>query len=113
MNLEQVLHSAEATVAEVSDALLAADPLGLERCSVQLRDAAVLLAQAVERQGVLTPEQAPRVRALTALLSQLREQLARVVALADRRAATVLPPTNAATYGKGSGPAPRIYHNKT
>lgn len=111
MTLEQILAGAEEKAQAAADALLATDAVALERCSTLLRASALELAQAVEQAGAqaLPAALAARVRALGEQLSLVREQLARVAALADRRAASVLPPADASTYGGSSGTAPRIY----
>jgi len=111
MTLEQLIAGAEENAQAAADALLAADPLSLERCSTLLRESAAALAQAAP-QGVTDPALAKRLRALGERLSLVRDQLARVCALADRQAATVLPPAEAPTYGGkngASGTPPRIY----
>jgi hypothetical protein len=113
MTLEKVLSSAEASAQEVAHALTTADPLQLERCSAQLRDVAQLLAQALEHFGPLTPEQMAQVQVLASALARHREQLARVLALAGQRTATILPPENAPTYGATPSSVPRIYRAST
>ncbi|KAB2898615.1 MAG: hypothetical protein F9K35_09880 [Burkholderiaceae bacterium] len=111
MSLEQILAGAEEKALAAAEALLATDAVALERSSTMLREAAAELALAVGQQGsqALDAAQAGRVRVLGERLAQVREQLARVVALADRQAATVLPPADAPTYGAPGSTAPRIY----
>ena len=109
MTLEQLIAGAEENAQAAADALLATDPLSLERCSTLLRESATALAQAAGPQGLTDPELAARLRALGGRLTLVRDQLARVSALADRQAATVLPPAEAPTYGSKASAAPRIY----
>lgn len=111
MTLEQILAGAEEKAQAAADALMASDAVALERCSTMLRESAAALAQAIEQQEPRTfdPALAARIRALRDHLSMVREQLARVAALADRQAASVLPPADASTYGAAGSPAPRIY----
>ena len=111
MTFQAILAAAEEKVQAASDALLVADPLKLEQCSGLLRDAAAALAQLVQRQGAQAIDAASvqRIQALGTRLALVRDQLARVVALADRQAATVLPPVEPSTYGSPKGSAARIY----
>lgn len=95
---------------------MATDPLTLENAAQRLREAAVLMAQALERAGrpATWPEGLPaRVEAVATRLRLLREQLARVLALTERQAASLLPPVWDVTYGPTgsapSAPGPRIY----
>ena len=60
-------------------------------------------AQAIDAASV------QRIQALGTRLALVRDQLARVAALADRQAATVLPPVEPSTYGSPKGSAARIY----
>ena len=112
MTFEAILAAAEEKVQAASDALLAADPLKLEQCSGLLRDAAAALAQLVQRQEgtqAIDAASVQRIQALGTRLALVRDQLARVAALADRQAATVLPPVEPSTYGSPKGSAARIY----
>lgn len=111
MTFQAILAAAEEKVQAASDALLAADPIKLEQCSGLLRDAAAALAQLVQRQGAqaIDAGSVQRIQALGTRLALVRDQLARVAALADRQAATVLPPVEPSTYGSPKGSAARIY----
>ncbi|MCE1250395.1 MAG: hypothetical protein LWW82_06660 [Comamonadaceae bacterium] len=111
MDLELLLTGTEDTVQAAADALLAADAQALERSSTLLRSAAAALVQVLGPAGnpALTPEQLQRLRALNTRLLQVRDQLARVAALANSQAASVLPPTDKATYGASAGAGARIY----
>ena len=111
MTFQAILAAAEEKVQAASDALLAVDPMKLEQCSGLLRDAAAALAQLVQRQGAQAIDAASvqRIQALGTRLALVRDQLARVAALADRQAATVLPPVEPPTYGSPKGSAARIY----
>lgn len=117
MSLDQALGAIEKQLEEVSAAMLAVDPLALEKCSAQLRQAVADFSRVVESvRGQPFPEAlAPRIQRVSEQLAMQRENLARVMALVDRQAASVLPPTDASTYGKaGAGPggaAARIYRS--
>ncbi len=117
MSLEATLSTVEAQLQEVQDALLATDPQTLEKASMQLRSAAIALAQALgdgpQRQGGQAPDegQTRRIRAIGTRLPLLRDQLARVLALTERQAASLLPPApGVVTYGASRAQtAARIY----
>lgn len=112
MSLEATLSTVEAQLQDVQDALLATDPLSLEKAATQLRGAATLLAQALGgaaggvggRTEPPSDDQARRIRAIGARLPALRDQLARLLALTERQAASLLPPVpGVVTYGSGLG----------
>jgi hypothetical protein len=110
------LSAIEAQLQDVETALMATDPLTLEEAAQRLREAAFALSQALERsggQGTWSEGTAARIQAIGTRLGLLREQLARVLALTERQAASLLPPVQGVTYGKaGSAPAApgaRIY----
>ena len=110
--LTPLLDQAEAHIQQAADALLASDTAQLEHSSSLLREAAALLSRALS---------GPASRsALIALFFFFffcvkeregvgREQLARVLALADRQLASVVPQEPAPTYGAGHRPTARIY----
>lgn len=106
--LEASLAAVEAQLQEVRTALLAADPLSLEPATAQLRAAALALAHALERAPAraLWPEGAEaRVKAIGTELTMQRDQLARLLALTERQAASLLPPlAGVATYGSNAAP---------
>lgn len=109
MLLEDALSTVEHQLQDVRAALLAADALSLERCATLLRQAAMTFSQSIEparpgRAAPLAPAQAQRVQAVSTELSMLREQLARLLVIAERQAATFLPPKDASTYGNGAAP---------
>ena len=104
MSLEATLSTVEAQLQDVQDALLATDPLSLEKAATQLRGAATVLAQALggadARKAPPTDDQTRRIRAIGTRLSALRDQLARLLALTERQAASLLPPVpGVVTYG--------------
>lgn len=96
------LSSIEAQLQELQAALLASNPLSFEQAAAALRQAAAALAAAPVRD----PE---RIQALARQLTQVRDQLARVLALTQQQAATLLPPLDPVTYGSAPSNAPRIY----
>ncbi|MFT3813646.1 MAG: hypothetical protein QM740_09735 [Acidovorax sp.] len=110
MTLEPILADAEEKFQAAADALLVADPLALERCCALLREGATELANALSspRPHPEYPQYAQRIQALGERLTHLRDQLARVLALASSQAAAMLPPQDAATYGQQGNAAPRM-----
>jgi len=119
MSLQASVAAVEAQLQDVRTALLAADPLQLEPACTQLRAAATALVHALER----APARAAwpdgieaRVRAIGTELTMQRDQLARLLAMTERQAASLLPPmAGVATYGSNAGPRPaagaRIYRS--
>ncbi len=92
--------------------MLATDTAQLEHSSSLLRDAAALLSRALSGpagRAALSAQELARVRSMNERLGMVREQLARVLALADRQVASVVPQEPAPTYGAGHSPAARIY----
>lgn len=98
----------EEQLQELQTALAASDPISFEQAARTLRDAAAALAQHSQA-AALTPDTRARIRATAERLPQLRDQLARVLALTQQQAATLLPPTDAVTYGGSASTAARIY----
>lgn len=122
MSFEAQLAAAESQLHEVKTALLSAQAADLERCAALLRQtAATLAAAAAESTGTNAPPRTPaftqRLRAIQAELSIQREQLQRLLVLAEAQAATFLPPKDASTYGNGPGPMgasrARIYRSNS
>lgn len=108
MSLDDTLSLIEAQLQDMQAALLSSDPQVFEQTATQLRQAALMLAQAL---GAGVPAgAAQRVQAIGARLSMVRNQLARVLALTERQAASLLPPVQGVTYGPSSGAqGARIY----
>lgn len=97
----------EAQLQALQAALLSSDPLTLEQGAQALRETAAALAQA---QGQPLDELGQaRLRTIARQLAHLREQLARVLALSERQAASLLPPVDPVTYGPTSSTPARIY----
>ena len=120
MPLNQMLDGVEEQLAAVSAAMVAMDPATLEQSSMQLRQVAVQLAQALEGvQGKALPADIlVRIRKISDSLAVQRDNLARLSAVADRQVASVLLPSDSAsTYGKvpgasnGPGGVARIYRS--
>jgi len=120
MPLNQMLDGVEEQLAAVSAAMVAMDPATLEQSSMQLRQVAVQLAQALEGvQGKALPADIlVRIRKISDSLAVQRDNLARLSAVADRQVASVLPPSDSSsTYGKvpgasnGPGGVARIYRS--
>ena len=110
MSLEASLSAVEQLIDKVSTAILAADPLSLEKHSTALRDAAAQFAHALDQsghRGPLPPAVQKRVDAIENTLAIHRESLARLSANAERQAAGLLPTAGApSTYGDGRGVQP-------
>lgn len=109
MPLDDTLSSIEAQLQGMQAALLSSDPQTLERTAAQLRQAATTLAQAL---GPGAPQgAAERVQDIARRLTLVRDQLARVLALTERQAASLLPPAQeGVTYGPSmASPGARIY----
>ena len=119
MTLQEMLDSLDAVIQTVSASLHASDASALEQSSTRLRDAVVAFSQLVKRFSPedWTPALRERAQHLGAEMALLRDQLARLTVLAQRRAQTLVPASgDDATYegsllGKtaSSGRA-RIYH---
>ncbi|GAB2748039.1 hypothetical protein GCM10027019_28860 [Melaminivora jejuensis] len=97
----------EAQLQQLQAALLSSDPLALEQGAQTLREAAAALVQ-LRGQGLDGAAQ-QRLQALALQLSQVRDQLARVLALTQQRAVALLPPAESFTYGPASATPARIY----
>ncbi len=102
MAAQDPLSLIEAQLQELQAALLSSDPMGFEHGAQALRQAAAALAAA----PASDPE---RIQAIARQLAQLRDQLARVLALTQQQAAALLPPVDAVTYGGPASNAARIY----
>lgn len=117
MPFDASLSAIEAQLQDIQAALLPADPLTLEPLTGQLRTAATALAHALDAAPARTawPDGlAARIQAIASQLAAQRDQLARILALTERQAASLLPPvTGVSTYSDGAAPrtaaAPRIY----
>lgn len=98
----------EAQLQDLQAALVASDALNFEQGAQALRQAAMGLAAL---QGLSHDAQAAaRIERLARQLLQLRDQLARVLALTQAQAATLLPPAETVTYGPSSAAGgARIY----
>ena len=108
MSLGDTLSLIEAQLQEMQAALLSSDPQTLEHTAARLRQAAATLAQALAA-GVPAGV-AQRVQAIATQLNLVRNQLARVLALTERQAASLLPPVQGVTYGpSSSAQGARIY----
>lgn len=108
MLLEESLLAVEQLIEKVSAALLAADPLAVEKNSTELRDAAAQFSRVLEQgtaRGIPLPDSfQKRLGAIEATLVMHREGLARLSVTTDRQVAGLLPPTAATqTYGNGLG----------
>lgn len=119
MTLQEMLDSLDAVVQMVSASMRAQDPAALEQSSTRMRDAMVAFSQLVRRFGAddWTPELRERAARLGEALNLLRDQTARMNALAQRRAQALVPMGDDATYERSLGNKPasgqgraRIYH---
>lgn len=119
MTLQEMLDSLNAVIQTVSASLHASDASVLEQSSTRLRDAMVAFSQLAKRFSPedWTPALRERAQQLGSEMSLLRDQLARLNVLAQRRAQALVPASrDDSTYegsllGKtaSSGRA-RIYH---
>lgn len=111
MSLEDSLTAVEQLLEKTSAALLAADAQAVQAHTTALRDAASVVAQAVEnasRKGQ-PPIPRPLQQRMDAIASQLavqRESIARLAVVTDRQVAGLVPAADPAstTYGNGLGP---------
>lgn len=119
MQSDLALQAVEKQLEEVSSAILAGDPLALEKSSTQLRQVVADFSRLVDgkRGQPVSAERAQRIQQAGERLAVLRDNLARLTALVDRQVASVLPPADNAqtTYGKTGGrpgsAAARIYRS--
>ncbi|MBS0291674.1 MAG: hypothetical protein JSS01_04020 [Proteobacteria bacterium] len=108
-SLDDTLSAIETQLLDMQAALLSSDPQSLEQTAGELRQAATTLAQALAS-NLVPPGAGERVQAIAQQLGLLRNQLARVLALTERQAASLLPPMQGVTYGPSTGAqGPRIY----
>lgn len=121
MTLDETLKALDAVVQAVSRAVQTDDALALEQSSQHLRDAMLAFAGLAERFAPGDWNAPARAHAgeLGRQMAVLREQVARLSALAQRKAAVLIPaPAPDATYERGLNPAgkgqrptsARIYH---
>lgn len=122
MTLKEMLDSLDAVVQMVSASMQSRNADALEKSSGRLRDAMVAFSELVRRFGPAdwTDELRERAHALGEQMSLQRDQLARMLVVAQRQAEALVPQAAAdATYGRdlygqphgGPGRA-RIYHAK-
>lgn len=100
--LESALADVERALANVGEAMQAADPQALQRGSDALKNTAVHFSNLLSGADVhaLAPAVVVRVRSVAARLASQRDGLARMSALVDRQVATLVPQKPAAaTYG--------------
>lgn len=120
MTLQEMLDSLDAVVQMVSASMQASDAVAIEQSSTRLRDAMVAFSQLSKRFNAKdwTPELRERAAQLGDALNLMRDQMARLSVLAQRRAQALVPMSgDDTTYesrllGKpqaGQGRA-RIYH---
>lgn len=116
MTPDAALQAVELQLEKFSAALVAADPLALEQCSIQLRaDLNALVQVARDLQSQHWPQALrPRLQNVSNQLAMQREQLTRLGALVDRQVASVLPPADPSpTYGQAGSQVARIYRSAT
>lgn len=89
MSIDNTLSLIEAQLQDMQAALLSSDPQALEQTAAQLRQVATSLAQAAG--AGLPAAAAERIQSIATRLTLVRDQLARVLALTERQAASLLP----------------------
>ena len=117
MTLQEMLDSLDAVIQTVSASLQTSDAAMLEQSSTRLRDAMIAVSQLAKRFSSedWTPELRERAQRLNLDISLMRDQLARLSVLAQRRAQALVPvATDDTTYensllGKSGASRARIY----
>lgn len=117
MTLQEMLDSLDAVIQTVSASLQSSDAATLEQSSTRLRDAMVAFSQLVKRfsSDDWTPALRERAQQLDANISLVRDQLARLSVLNQRRAQALIPTAEDSTYatslrGASQSGRARIYH---
>ena len=117
MTLQEMLDSLDAVIQTVSASLQSSDAATLEQSSTRLRDAMVAVSQLVKRFAPedWTPALLNRAQHLNAQITLMRDQLARMSALNQRRTQTLVPAAHDSTYesslrGASQTGRARIYH---
>ena len=117
MTLQEMLDSLDAVVQTVSASLQSSDASALEQSSNRLRDAMVAVSQLVKRfvPEDWTPAMLDRAQHLNAEITLMRDQLARLTVLNQRRAQALVPTADDSTYvsslrGASQSGRARIYH---
>ena len=117
MTLQEMLDSLDAVIQTVSASLQTSDASALEQSSTRLRDAMVAVAQLVKRFAPedWTPELRERAQKLNADIALMRDQLARLSVLTQRRTQALVPAAQDSTYesslrGASQTGRARIYH---
>lgn len=117
MTLQEMLDSLDAVVQTVSASLQSSDASTLEQSSTRLRDAMVAVSQLVKRFAPedWTPALLDRAQHLNAQITLMRDQLARMSVLNQRRTQALVPAAHDSTYesslrGASQTGRARIYH---
>lgn len=101
MPSDSALSALEARLRDLQAALTAPTPDKIQDHAQAVRDCITTLAQWLARTPPesLPPDTRRRAQALATQLSGTRDQLARVLALTQQQAASLLPPVDPVTYG--------------
>ena len=117
MTLQEMLNSLDAVIQTVSASLQSSDAATLEQSSTRLRDAMVAVSQLVKRFAPedWTPALLNRAQHLNAQITLMRDQLARMSVLNQRRTQALVPAAHDSTYesslrGASQTGRARIYH---
>ena len=117
MTLQEMLDSLAAVIQTVSASLQSPDASALEQSSTRLRDAMVAFSQLVKRFSAddWTPALRGRAQNLDREISLVRDQLARLSVLNQRRTKALVPAAEDSTYesslrGASQTGRARIYH---
>ncbi len=105
------LSALEAELLELQASLASSGPEALQQQALAVRASIGALAEwlAGTPPERLPPDAARRAQALAAVLAGTRDQLARVLALTQQQAASLLPPVDPVTYGPAGASKARIY----
>jgi hypothetical protein len=100
MTLQEMLDSLDAVIQTVSASLQSPDASALEQSSTRLRDAMVAFSQLVKRFSAddWTPALRERAQNLDREISLVRDQLARLSVLNQRRTKALVPAAEDSTY---------------
>ena len=117
MTLQEMLDSLDAVIQTVSASLQTSDASALEQSSARLKEVMVAFSQLVKRFTAddWTPQLRERAQQLQQDISLVRDQMARMAVLNQRRTKALVPAAEDSTYesslrGASQTSRARIYH---